>query len=110
MTNDQNAGNSGINQDDSATAPQWAEERVRLQLRIGEFLNALLVHNQTIGATATEITGQLGKETSADQSLAIAEAMMRVVDVARTLNEHAEALVTCTEKLLGTFPTTGYSH
>ena len=107
MTKDQNAGNPGINTD---AAPQWAEERVRLQLLIGEFLNALVIHNQTIGATAAEIRRQLDKRTATDETLAIAEAMMKVLDVARTLHGHAEALVTCTEKLLGTFPTTGYTH
>ena len=111
MTNDnRNAGNPGIDTDTASSAPEWAEERVRLQLLIGEFLNALVIHNQTIGAAAAEIRRQLDKRTATDETLAIAEAMMKVLDVARTLHGHAEALVTCTEKLLGTFPTTGYTH
>jgi hypothetical protein len=111
MTNDnQNAGKSGINTDASSTAPQWAEERVRLQLLIGEFLNALKIHNEAVCAAATEIGNHLAGETPASQNLAIAESMMKVLNASRTLHDWSEALITCTEKLLGTFPTTGYTH
>ncbi|GLR66930.1 hypothetical protein GCM10010909_16100 [Acidocella aquatica] len=110
MTKDQNARNPGINTNAASAAPQWAEERVRLQLLIGDFVQSLAAHNEAVGATAAEVAKKLAAGGSADQTFIIAESMMRVLNMAKTLNGHAEALVTCTEKLLGTFPTTGYSH